>query len=849
MAYLVADASGDFLTAATWKVADATSLSDSQTSSATLTTTFQSSTAFTPGAITIQGLCVKVASISTAGNPTFTVRLAVGGVAVAGTTVTINATDLPVAPTGVAGSYRGCTIGWVYLAFSAPVTLLAATAYTLQASATITNRISLYVASGANWSRLLVTTTTAAPAAGDSFTNVARRTGAGASTTFSVRYDDPNPTDYGSANTIVASASVGQGCELTFSTTSSTTLRLSGILQVWAGGIFRMGSASTPIPRAYRAILEFDSAADGDFGYVCYGTHSFYGESRTSGKTKIRTRLTADLAAAGTTLTVLDDTGWLNGDRVLIGATTRVATETEIRTLSADAGASSLTVTAGATNAHSGTTGSQAEIALIDRNVVVRAVTTTATYFWIDGSPADDPDMGWVLWENSGGTGTKQWSFGSASSPTVPCYSRLMQSCVWYGFEVEKTNGTAVATSTRIRYVDCISYGTGNGVYLTEFINVRLELQGGAFFGTAANAGVFRHGDGGLSVTDVLFCGGGVQARTTQTLLTWAFEDCEFHSQSSNSRAIFFAGADQGYLTVRRCRFWRGSPVGFGAAVVSMSFSSADAIEALFEDCQFIGNACAFGCGTGGLAVRGLIRFVNCDFNAESGYTASTGWTISTTMHVMIEAHECRFSQVSPVFSGSDIANNGTPWMVNDGGGFRFINTLFGAAIPLTSQIRPIADGGSGVYKRTACLAYMREGGISQAHETQFGNGFVLYQSALSNVAAPCEELQPRGASTLWPLRSSRVFKPVPSGSSVTFTVYVRKSAAYDGAQPRVRVLANGSSEWQDTESTMAGVADVWEQLQVTVGPAAEDGVAEAFVECDGTAGSVYVDDWSATVA
>jgi hypothetical protein len=91
MATRISCASGDFTAAATWATADATSLLDSEANNTALTTSYVESSAFTPGAITIDGIAVKVA-LRAAGSPatTMTVRLAQGGADVAGTVVTIN---------------------------------------------------------------------------------------------------------------------------------------------------------------------------------------------------------------------------------------------------------------------------------------------------------------------------------------------------------------------------------------------------------------------------------------------------------------------------------------------------------------------------------------------------------------------------------------------------------------------------------------------------------------------------------------------------------------------------------------------------------------------------------------
>jgi hypothetical protein len=658
-------------------------------------------------------------------------------------------------------------------------------------------------------------------------------------------------TDYGSASTILASLGVGHAGSLLWNTSGAATyrLRLSGVFQVWVNGTFRIGTASTPIPRAASAILEFDCAADADFGLFTWGAHSLYGESRTSGKSAVRTRLNTDEAIGQTTLGVADDTGWLSGDRVIIGSTTRVQTETEIRTLNGAAGASSLDITVGLTNAHSGTAGSQAEVALIERNVIVRAVTPAATFYWIDRDPGSIPDLGWVLWENHGGSASIDFELGANSAS----YARTFQSCAWYGYERPVIAGANPGAGVAIRFLDCVAHGTVAGIqFSTTASAVETVVTGGAYFTTAATngSGGFDVNSGAFTADDVLFCGCGCRlGPSTAEFVKALITDCEFHSQPNNVNSLNLGTSNQIDCDILRTRFWRSGNSGFGAAAITFALSSVSAAQITIEDCQFVGNACAMGAPTSGLAGFGVvIRIIDCDFEQEIGFTGSNHITFSTQISAWLEFHRCRFSQAGPV-PATDIASNGSPMALRSPGGFLFNNTLFGAATPFSTAFRPTAGGGNGNYYGQARLSFMREGGIADAHTSQFGNGIIDYQVAVFHNAAPCEDLQPIGATTFWPLRSAEVFKPCAAGQSVTFSVWVRKSAAYTGTAPRVRVLANGNSGWNDTVVAMTAAADTWEELTVTVGPAEDNGVAVARIECDGTAGSVYVDDWSASVA
>jgi hypothetical protein len=64
-----------------------------------------------------------------------------------------------------------------------------------------------------------------------------------------------------------------------------------------------------------------------------------------------------------------------------------------------------------------------------------------------------------------------------------------------------------------------------------------------------------------------------------------------------------------------------------------------------------------------------------------------------------------------------------------------------------------------------------------------------------------------------------------------------------------LRVGENGAAGVAEaTVDTFVGSAGTWVQLQGTVGPVTEDCWLEFYVDCDGSAGQVNLDDYSASV-
>jgi hypothetical protein len=115
MANLILKTDGNLSSVSTFASVDTTSTQTSGGSSAAVTTSFQTSSTFTPGAITIDGIAIWTFDVP-GSTGTITVALDQAGGTVTGTSVTANVTDLQ-------------PYTWNFFKFGGSVTLLAATAY------------------------------------------------------------------------------------------------------------------------------------------------------------------------------------------------------------------------------------------------------------------------------------------------------------------------------------------------------------------------------------------------------------------------------------------------------------------------------------------------------------------------------------------------------------------------------------------------------------------------------------------------------------------------------------------------------------------------------------------------
>lgn len=830
-AYLHCCADGDWTAAATWELCDATALLDSQASNQALTTSFVSSAAFTPGAITIDGIAVKVATRTLSPTGTMSVRLAIAGVAVAGTTVTINVSDLPDDIGSAGTSYSGCSIGWVFFKFSASVTLVAATAYTLQATTSSAAQVNCFTnGTAGNWSRLLRTTTTAAPIAGDSLFIGGEWTAAATKTDRAVTYNETASTDYGGASVAVASIGVSKGGTLNLQNTAATAyvLRLSGLLQFWAGSVHDFGVTNV-LPDDSSFKLEFDCAADNDFGLCTFAGLNFKGPDHW-GTGHHYARLTADAAVAATAMTLDRTTGWKSGEIVVVAPTTRVITAGEERILNADAIGTGIVVTAGLANAHQGNAAweAQADVINLTRKFTFTSTGAFQNFIYMRGPTGVTATF--VHFERLGSFTRIGFDLGGSVTHefTDCCFSRAKDDLLWPVASGGATYIFTRCTSWQIGTTTAgwllIGQGVGsiNACTATDcvFLSSGTNLNGCLYLPASCQTIVTGSRFSGFAEAGVRIEGGQQGA---------IIEDCEFYnSGSGTTQALFFNSGGSYQARVRRCKFWRN--VGIAGASINGVYDME------FEDCSFYGNASA-----GVLWTISTGRILNSLFASETGYACASGLSVNPSSQpgsTDVELHGCDFSLVA----GNRIAHT-TQDILQTVANVRWRLLVAGTPLRCATEISAVTwDTGT-------VIAWQRRDGAANIHSTRkYGYGTIDIETSTVGVATPSMKMSPEEATVKF--ESQKMGYPVVSGKQITFSASVRKNGTYNGNAPRLVLKANGAIGVNKDVvlDTHTAAADTWETLTGQMPATAdEDGVAQVVVDCDGTAGAIFVDDFSAS--
>lgn len=807
-------------------VCDTTMLVDSESATTTIGTSPTTTGNSIIGAITVDGIALKLQSRVASPIGTFSVSLRNTTTSTDARTTTVNVSDL------------NANGGWHFFKFSESILTTAAQNYAVKVVCSVASEVVLYRSATTDDLSRLLRTTTLGPIVIDSQIFVmSELTGQGTNNTISITHNQYWQTIIGIAST--DSLIIGSGGTWTFGVSASTSYGLTIIGNIIiSGGTWNQGTSEARLPSSSSSTIIFLGSLSGGF-IAKHGTVNIYGNNITSKKTF----LTANASAAATSLTVGDTTGWASGDLIAIASTSQTYSECEQRTINTVPTGTTLTVTAGLTYAHSGTSPTQAEVIHLSRNIKIRGESSS--------------NQGWVCFE----------SLAVVNLDSVEFYFMGSNNANKVGIDIQTTTGSFAMTGCVYRD----SYSPGNRLYISgansnniniSYCNFNMIYSSsvGTFivdsttgnsividnctiigYYAAQNVGYIIK-DIGITFTNntVIGCYGvaspglyaGIIIGEAATM-TGTFSGLVSHSNLCNGIEIYPA-IQTGSIGITSS--WRNAS-GSGIYISSSSYGI------LFSGTN--GNGLIFGNNTGGVGGIYLVDGVYPTELTFRGFTIAPDTTYANTTAVYLGSsygkiylESCTIGVPSGIYTTHTTAD--IPASINAMPVFWILrNTTLGSPTEISNL--------SSMFS-TACYI------ISQKHDQTAGlhkrwekNGVVSTNSSVYRTASPSLAMTP--SSTSIKLTATRhpyhLSAPVANGTTLTFTCYVYKSAVYNGSQPRLIVLANPAvGVMADTVlATASGGTESWLTLSGTTITATDDGVMNFTIDCDGTAGIVYVDD------
>jgi hypothetical protein len=185
-------------------------------------------------------------------------------------------------------------------------------------------------------------------------------------------------------------------------------------------------------------------------------------------------------------------------------------------------------------------------------------------------------------------------------------------------------------------------------------------------------------------------------------------------------------------------------------------------------------------------------------------------------------------------------------------------NALSGYDIDLESTAQVVSSGlvqtgtimtnnnANGVARRRGYIASQRHQGVAGSHKMWKRECLLATEGTVVDTGTTSLSMTPNSLAISAQRAETEPFSAcVANGNTITPSVRVYKSAAYDGAQPRLVLKANPAAGIaSDTVlATMTGGTGAWETLSAATAAVTDDAVLEFFVDCTyGTGGIVYVD-------
>lgn len=812
------------------------SYNDSEATTTALTTSYQASSNFQPGAVTVTHIGIKLSvRTGTTGTISVNLRNTTAGADVSGTEVTINTADLPVAATA---DLNG---GWHFFKLASPVLLLTATNYAVQAKTSSSSQISLFATATTNWARAIVTNATGTPGAGDDMIIAGEYTGAGTSNSFTVTWNITATTDYGSAPTAANSlltpglAICNKGTWL-LGTTAATNynLRMSNSIIMYSGSTWNEATTGTPLPRDSSFTLQVDVATNVDWGFEVrnLATCNRQGLSRTSGNNTDRCYLNTDEAANSTSLGVDTNTGWLDNDVIAIASTTRTSTQCESGTLNGNAGASTLTVDGfagsggGLLNAHGGTSPVQAEVILLTRNTVWKGASASLqTYVRVGATAIMDWDWAECMWMGSNTTNKR----GIDLATTTGAVS--FNKCSFHDFIVTGSRGLNITgtSGTGLAITDCVTYNIANDHFINVANSGSCTISGlWSMLNITASTNMITLGDAGSTYSDILGIGStaiGIAATENALLNSWS--NIRAHSCASYNIEI-----SNGTGYINGMTSYRGN--GNGGLAVNGGTNGQIDIE--------IDDLLEFGSNTQNVRLTvGTLQLNNCILAGDSTFATASG--ISNQGNSSNGRLFINSGQIG-VASGIYTTHTTADITVGAQGIFRvdLNNTILGSA----TEVNTPTSLSPGTF-----IASQKHDQVAGAHKTWVKTGILESDTTVTHSPNTVSlKMTPNNATLK--LESMGIHGPlkipVANGQTVGISIFVAQSATYNGNRARLIQKRNDAIGLTSDVvlATATSASDYsggyqWEELIGTTATVTADGVVEFIVDCDGTVGFLEV--------
>lgn len=635
-----------------------------------------------------------------------------------------------------------------------------------------------------------------------------------------------------------AAINIQTGGKLQYLYTASNDLvmQLKGDLVV--GGTLEIGTSVNAIPQSRHVTIKLNnsgSLADGKYGLKANAGSvvNIYGATKN-----ILNTLSADAAANATSIGFGNSpTNWQNNDEIALAPTTRTSTQFEKITVGSIVGSTVNVGVGGGSggnsllNAHGGGSVANvvAEVINLTQNILITSFSTTAGGF-ITIATTCVWNSRYTEFSYLGANATNQKGLDiQTTTGTCNIQNCTIHDSRYAGVLIASPSGTGVTFSnnglynlnTQAAALNAFQINTSTGT-VTASGNYLIGVTG---------AGVSLGGNNlvmnGLNVSGV--SGGGLTFSIAMNS-TLSFSNINVHSCGAIGITVSTSGGAN-YLWTN-IKSWRNGSYGLQHQGNHKSFT--------IDGLTLFGNTTANWYVIATLDVIDA-TIVNASIQGDATYSTGIGIRMMQFNPTLFTAN---------IFNsafGNIVAHTTNDFLLTNAGGdyvqINSFNTIWTEANPMgisANQINYIRSN--------------RHNNSATTHKSMYGTGLVEADQTTRHTASDFSwKMTPNSSSMKLifpgPNKNDTMRAAANANVPITIAVWILYNGTYNGALPRLVIPGGlvpgvGTVLVNNTAVAGAGLASTWQQLSLTVTPT-EAGVIEFYIDCDGTAGSVFVDDVS----
>ncbi len=631
-------------------------------------------------------------------------------------------------------------------------------------------------------------------------------------------------SDTGAALTINS----GGKLQVLYTVAGSYTLTCKGDFVV--NGTLEIGTVAHPlVNQTFTILLNYSATLSaGKFGMKIGDSAAATVTIQGASKTYYATTIDTDAADTDTHVHSAVNTGWKDNDELVLAPTGRTYSETELLVMDGDASDDVIDFDspAGLAYDHSGTGQTAAELVNITRNIKIGVYNTTYPSYITVKNAGTVIDVDWCRFDYIGAAATGKHSITFLTALSTAASFRY---CAFTNGRYGIYNDV---DDNRLDIQDTIIYNTTlHGVYIAD----RLVDS------TLSNLYIIKNGTTnhhGLYITDK------VSTTTISNIYTSGIYGTGIYIFYITNWGAASTGQDGAGITASNWVSHTNSAA--GVSIQSIYSLTVDTIKTYRNGGvglyltsvtnSIVLSLTAFGNNTNNIIIVGgnNCRFTGGAIDSDATYSTTYGLGGGQYSNIGIIFEGVTFGSTT-AHSTADI----TPATgVGDMG-----LTLVKCTLSTSDEVYQYYNqlGGQAVYSHD-------HDNTEGTHKIWKRQGIIETDASVYKTAAPSEKLTPYYADEK--LESNSKYFTCADGATKTVKVWVRKSAAYDGDEPRL-ILKRNYAAGVTTDAvldTMTAAVETWEQLSGVCTAPSEDTVYEVVVDCaDGTAAGHYinVDDWT----